>query len=394
MQAQTPQQAPRIPRCRSALLRRPCSLSGSSSRRHRAPATVAVSALTTQTGERTAGHTSDACDLVLSSGFLAFAGHAGFLQAVEEAGLPVRGVMGTSAGALVGSLYCAGYTPRQVAKYLSDQTPASLLRPSIAPWRGGALSLEGVIERLRDLLPPRFEDLRREFAVGVVTADGRHLLLDSGPLPEAVAASAAIPFVFQAVDVPGHSRHGPFKDGGVVDRLGLKAWRDRRRSQLQRQATHGSGPLRPPPCLVHVIDRSSPFSGFDDTSATGESHILVVRSPRSSANFFDLGSFDDHMSAARERARPYLVRLRQQQLRGGGGGGGGGGSNGNGHNGNGHNGNGHNGNGHNGNGHNGNGYNGNGHSVSSGNGNGASGVSASGAESQSPAEPMARATIV
>lgn len=42
--------------------------------------------------------------------------------------------------------------------------------------------------------------------MGVVTADGRHLLLDSGPLPEAVAASAAIPFVFQAVDVPGGLR--------------------------------------------------------------------------------------------------------------------------------------------------------------------------------------------
>lgn len=51
----------------------------------------------------------------------------------------------------------------------------------------------------------RFEELDREFSVGVVTADGRHLLIDSGPLPEAVAASAAIPYVFQAVDVPGRS---------------------------------------------------------------------------------------------------------------------------------------------------------------------------------------------
>jgi hypothetical protein len=31
-----------------------------------------------------------------------------------QAGLEVNGVMGTSAGALTGSLYCAGYTPRQV----------------------------------------------------------------------------------------------------------------------------------------------------------------------------------------------------------------------------------------------------------------------------------------
>ncbi|KAG2446400.1 hypothetical protein HXX76_000985 [Chlamydomonas incerta] len=224
--------------------------------------------------------------------------------------MPVGGVMGTSAGALVGSLYCAGYSPLEVAKHLSDQTPASLLRPSVAPWRGGALSLDGVISRLRDLLPPRFEDLQREFAVGVVTAEGEHLLIDSGPLPEAVAASAAIPIIFQAVDVPGHvSRHGPFKDGGVVDRVGLKAWRDRRRAQISKQLAAGdaNAPLRPPTCLVHVIDRSSPFSGFDDMTATGESHILVVKSPRSGANFFDLGSFGDAMAAAHERARHSLL---------------------------------------------------------------------------------------
>ncbi|GLC67977.1 hypothetical protein PLESTF_000630000 [Pleodorina starrii] len=232
--------------------------------------------------------------------------------------------MGTSAGALAGSLYCAGYSPRQVAKHLSEQTPASLLLPSAAPWRGGALSLEGVIGRLRDLLPPTFEELQREFAVGVVAADGRHLLIDSGPLPEAVAASAAIPFVFQPVDVPGHiSHHGPFKDGGVVDRVGLKAWRDRRRAQMK--SSNGSSPPRqPPPCLVHVIDRSSPFSGFDDTRAMGESRIVVVNSPRSGANFFDLGSFEEAMEAARDRARPHLATLRRGGRRSSGSGGGGG----------------------------------------------------------------------
>lgn len=52
--------------------------------------------------------------MVLSSGFLAFASHSGFLKAVDSAGIAVGGVMGTSAGALSGSLYSAGYTPEQV----------------------------------------------------------------------------------------------------------------------------------------------------------------------------------------------------------------------------------------------------------------------------------------
>ena len=43
----------------------------------------------------------------------------------------------------------------------------------------------------------------QEFAVGVVSKNGEYRLIDSGALPEAVAASAAIPFVFEPVNVPG-----------------------------------------------------------------------------------------------------------------------------------------------------------------------------------------------
>ena len=45
----------------------------------------------------------------------------------------------------------------------------------------------------------------QEFAVGVVSKNGEYRLIDSGALPEAVAASAAIPFVFEPVDVPGQA---------------------------------------------------------------------------------------------------------------------------------------------------------------------------------------------
>lgn len=247
-----------------------------------------------------AAFTGESHDVVLSSGFLAFAQHSGFLQAVEEAGIPIGGVMGTSAGALTGSLYAAGYSPRQVAQLLSEKPPIQFLKPSLEPWRGGLLSLEGVVDRLRELLPPTFEGLERDFAVGVVTTDGTHVLIDQGPLPEAVAASAAIPFVFSNVDVPGI--YSGLKDGGVVDRIGLSAWRQRRRQQQQ----FGRRSARLPPCLVHVIERSSPFSGSDDTEAAGESSIHVVRCPKSGVNFFDLGNFEQQFSDAHQRASSRL----------------------------------------------------------------------------------------
>ena len=37
--------------------------------------------------------------------------------------------------------------------------PIYLLRPSCVPWTGGVISLTAVVDRLKDLLPPTFEDL-------------------------------------------------------------------------------------------------------------------------------------------------------------------------------------------------------------------------------------------
>lgn len=57
----------------------------------------------------------NACMLsIRCAGFMAFAAHSGFLQAVRDADVDVQGVCGTSSGALAGSLYCAGMTPEQV----------------------------------------------------------------------------------------------------------------------------------------------------------------------------------------------------------------------------------------------------------------------------------------
>ena len=76
------------------------------------------------------------------------------------------------------------------------------------PWKGGVLTLDPVVERLRQLLPATFEELPVPLAVGVVDQSGKHVLIRSGPLPEAVAASAAIPMIFSAVDIPGEHTQG------------------------------------------------------------------------------------------------------------------------------------------------------------------------------------------
>mgnify|MGYP002078932601 CR=1 FL=1 len=60
--------------------------------------------------------------LVLSGGGATGLAHIGVLKALEERGIPIDYITGTSAGALVGSMYAAGYSPEEIEQYvLSDE---------------------------------------------------------------------------------------------------------------------------------------------------------------------------------------------------------------------------------------------------------------------------------
>ena len=52
--------------------------------------------------------------IVLSGGGAKGVAHIGALKVIEEAGIPIDYVVGTSMGAIVGGLYSIGYTPQQL----------------------------------------------------------------------------------------------------------------------------------------------------------------------------------------------------------------------------------------------------------------------------------------
>ena len=59
--------------------------------------------------------------LVLSGGGAAGIAHIGVLKALEERGIPIDYITGTSAGALVGSLYACGYSPEEIEQYVLSE---------------------------------------------------------------------------------------------------------------------------------------------------------------------------------------------------------------------------------------------------------------------------------
>ena len=118
-------------------------------------------------------------DLILSSGFLAFGRHVGFLRGLEAAGIDFDAVVGTSSGSIVGALYVAGHSPRAIEAMLEEfRRPILKLRLHARPLHG-VFSMGSLIAFLRPRLPARIEDLPRPFAVGVMDADGRRLAMNA-----------------------------------------------------------------------------------------------------------------------------------------------------------------------------------------------------------------------
>ena len=184
--------------------------------------------------------------VVLSGGSAKGLAHIGVLRVLEEYGVPVHVVTGTSMGAIVGGLYAAGYTPSELDEIVREVDWAALFSgvggspdPPDANWASGqhvfALPLKNGLPTLPSNIVSGqqvfqllarltwrahgardFSKLRVPFAA--VAADletGEAVALTSGFLPDAIQASMALPAVFEPVKIGDRS----FVDGGVVRNL-------------------------------------------------------------------------------------------------------------------------------------------------------------------------------
>ena len=59
--------------------------------------------------------------LVLSGGGAKGIAHIGALKIIEEVGIPIDYVVGTSMGSIIGGLYAIGYTPEQMDSVVRNQ---------------------------------------------------------------------------------------------------------------------------------------------------------------------------------------------------------------------------------------------------------------------------------
>lgn len=149
--------------------------------------------------------------LALGGGGLRGYAHVGVLLALEEAGVEVGPIAGTSAGAVIGAAYASGRSAADI-RQLALQADIG----SLTDWRLSTVSfMRGdALERWAAAMAGNtaIEAMPRRFgAVAALIESGEAVLIETGDPGLAIRASAAVPGAMPAVP----SARGPLVDGGI-----------------------------------------------------------------------------------------------------------------------------------------------------------------------------------
>ncbi len=193
--------------------------------------------------------------LVLSGGGAKGLAHIGALKIIEDSGIEIDYIGGTSMGAIIGGLYASGYTARQLDSIFEDLDFDELIQDDIPrssktfyekaetdkyavtlPFDGFKVSFPSGLSKGQNVynlfsrltshvnniddfgkLPIPF------FCMATNVETGKEVIMEKGYLPQAISASGALPSLFSPVIIDDQV----LVDGGVknnypVDRLRAK----------------------------------------------------------------------------------------------------------------------------------------------------------------------------
>jgi NTE family protein len=159
--------------------------------------------------------------LVLGSGGPRGFAHVGVLKALEASGVEPSLVVGASAGAIVGALYAARITARDIETLALNLGISEVADPAL--WRPNRFigrALQETIVRATKI--ERIEALPRSFvAVAATVPGGKLSVFTAGHVGAAVRASAALPSLFLPVTIGGQV----YEDGDTVSPVPVRVAR-------------------------------------------------------------------------------------------------------------------------------------------------------------------------
>jgi len=160
--------------------------------------------------------------LALSGGAARGIAHIAVLDVLEQEGVPIHAIAGTSAGSIIGALYCAGMPVSEIQRVLLNAKWTDILK-FIIP-RTGLISSEGIFEFMEDVLPVKeFSALQFPFAaIATDLRTAQKIAITNGSIARAVQASCSLPVIFTPTEI----NDKVLVDGGVSSQVPVRAVRE------------------------------------------------------------------------------------------------------------------------------------------------------------------------
>ena len=235
--------------------------------------------------------------LVLGSGGPRGFAHVGVLKVLEAAGIEPALIIGSSAGAIVGSLYAAKISTVEIERRaldlgLSDIADPSLLRPNRFIGRAMQNFINTAVDNsLIEALPRRF------CAVAAPVGKFEVVAFTSGHTGAAVRASAALPSMFLPCTIDGVA----YQDGDLVSPVPIHVARSLGATRVVAVDVSAFFEDTPASVPENWKTRDAERRGIIDGEAKDADMLLRIRTP--------------YYAGASREYRETLIRLADAQTR-------------------------------------------------------------------------------
>ena len=278
--------------------------------------------------------------LVLSGGGAKGFAHIGVLKVIEEAGLPIDYIGGTSMGSIIGGLYAIGYSPEMMTQLIQEQNWNSIMSDAIPhkyipiddkildrhylatfPFRDKKIQMKSSIYDgcminllLAHILSPAYKtkdysNLSIPFlCVATEMGNTEANEMTRGNLQRSIRASMSIPFYFSPVEVDGRL----LIDGGLRNNFPVSNVREKGIDiiigvDVQRDF-HTKEEIN---SMAIIMDQIIAMSDIDAYSRAKKDADIYIKPELAKYGMMDFNSHDTIIAIGEAAAREYLPQLKR-----------------------------------------------------------------------------------
>jgi NTE family protein len=244
--------------------------------------------------------------LALGGGAVLGAAHVGVLRALKEKEIEIQFVAGTSIGAFVAAFFAFGKSWEEIREIAADLKWLDISQISLSKY--GLLSNDKMGELIGEHIGNR--DIKdAEIPLAMVATDiskGKKVVLDSGPVADAVMASTAIPGIFNPVEIGKKM----LVDGGVVENVPIKTTRALGAKYVIGVDLNARHEIEKPSNILDILLNSFQFMRQVSSELQTEKADLMIRPDLSKFNRSDMGQVDDLMEQGYKDAKKALKKMK------------------------------------------------------------------------------------